>query len=448
MAASLIIWVASALLILGVLTQRHWDPWLKKAGYDRSAVSWRWYLVGFPATALRMRWRWKQVCLVNDLSISRTPTRAVLGDLAVRGTSLRPIPPRLGLPKLTRTGLVVRVRLQPGQTPHRFVMASEALEHAWRVHRVRVTTPRRGELIMTVTAGDSLRQPGKNGQVQQEPEPLMSARVGRIEDGGEWLLDLRRVPHWLVVGATQSGKSTLVGAWVRRLAPQPVALVGIDCKGGMELGLMEPRLTALACDRQQAIRVLDVLVDVMKTRMAVCRSAQVRSIWELPEDERPVPIVVLVDELAELYLSDGSRESRDEAMQCSTLLLRIAQLGAALGLHLIVAGQRVGSDLGPGVTALRAQLGGRIAHRVNDSSTAEMALGDLSPDAVAVAQSILPGEQGVAVTTVGARWMRVRSDLMSTEETRAVAARYADQTPRMPALSAAVAGDGEGGEAE
>lgn len=438
---SLVVWLASAALILGVLTQRWWEPWLSQKGFNWRSLPIRWYLVGFPATAIRMRWRWKQVCLINDLSISRKPTRAVVGDLAVRGTALKPVAPRLGLPRVTRKGLVVRVRLNPGQTPGPFLAASEALEHAWRVHRVRVTTPRRGELIVTVTAGDSLR--GKTEAAPLPPLPLLAARVGKIEDGGPWELHLRRIPHWLVVGATRSGKSTLLASWVCRLAPQPVALVGIDCKGGMELGLFEPRLSALACNRAEAVRLLGALVAEIESRMTICRAANVRSVWELPETDRPLPVVVLVDELAELYLSDGSRVSRDEAAQCSTLLLRLAQLGAGLGLHLIVAGQRVGSDLGPGVTALRAQLSGRIAHRVNDSATAEMALGDLSPDAVAVAQLISEKEQGVAVTTVGGRWMRARSELVTTEQARAHAAEHAAQAPSMPNLTAAIAEGGK-----
>lgn len=433
---SLLVWLLSALLILAVLTQRWWDPWLKKSGYDVRAIPWRWYLVGYPSTVVRMRWRWKQVCLINDLSISRKPTRAVVGDLSVKGTALRAIAPTLGLPRVTRTGLVVRVRLNPGQTPRPFLAATEALEHAWRVHRVRVASPRRGELIVTVTAGDSLR--GKIPDAVERPESLLVARVGRIEDGGPWELNLRQVPHWLVVGATQSGKSTLLASWVCRLAPQPVALVGVDCKGGMELGLFEARLSALACNRAEAVELLGALVDEMDDRMAKCRAAKARSVWELSERERPVPVVVLVDELAELYLSDGSRQARDETAQCSTLLLRIAQLGAALGLHLIVAGQRVGSDLGPGVTALRAQLGGRVAHRVNDAATAEMALGDLSPDAIAVSQSIASDEKGVAVTTVGGRWMRARSDLTTTAQARSIAEENANAAPDMPALVSAI----------
>uniref|UniRef100_UPI00374CDCAC FtsK/SpoIIIE domain-containing protein n=1 Tax=Streptomyces asiaticus TaxID=114695 RepID=UPI00374CDCAC len=139
-----------------------------------------------------------------------------------------------------------------------------------------------------------------------------------------------------------------------------------------------------------------------------------------------MPVVVVVDEIAELYLTNGAKEQRAEAEQCSTYLLRLAQLGAALGMHLVVAGQRVGSDLGPGVTALRAQLSGRVCHRVNDPGTAEMTLGDLNKDAVAVAQSIGEAEQGVAVTTGDTGgWMRGRSHLTTPAEAQVTAAEYA-----------------------
>ncbi|WP_432096308.1 FtsK/SpoIIIE domain-containing protein [Streptomyces sp. bgisy100] len=440
---SLVVWIITALLILGVLTQRWWEPRLADKRFDLRAFPWRWYFAGFPAVAIRMRWRWKQVCLINDLSISRQPRRTVVGDMVVKGDALRQVMPRIGLPHVTPTGLVVRIRLNQGQTPAPFLAAAEALEHAWEVHRVRVTSPRRREVLVTVTARDPLAEEPMS-EVAHRPKVLL-ARVGRIEDGGAWVLDFKKVPHWLVVGATRSGKSTLLAALVRELAPQPVALVGIDCKGGMELGLFGRRLSALASTRKEAGALLVALVDEISKRMAQCRSAQVRSVWELPDAERPVPVVVLVDELAELYLTDGSRESRDEAARCSTHLLRLAQIGAALGLHLVVSGQRVGSDLGPGVTALRAQLGGRIAHRVNDPTTAEMALGDLSPEAVDVAQLITEEEQGVAVTTIGGRWMRARSVLTTTEEARQTAAESAHLAPELPVLVEAI--NKEGGNA-
>ncbi|WP_217135541.1 FtsK/SpoIIIE domain-containing protein [Streptomyces sp. AC558_RSS880] len=418
-ALAVLAWV----LVVGDLVRRH-------------RPTWHWYLIGYPVTACRVVLTWRKVAMLNDLAVSRRPPRGLLGDLVVKGDPVRPIAPRTSFPRATRLGLTVSVQLHAGQTPATYMKASDALVHAWRVHAVRVTSPERGLVLLSAMATDPLQRPG----LATAPAELLSALIGALESGGAWVMNLRLVPHWLIAGATRSGKSTLLARLITQLAPQRVALVGIDCKGGMELGLFAGRLSALATCRREAVAVLSALVVDMQERMNACRTAGVRSIWELPDKLRPVPVVVLVDEIAELYLSDGTRESKAEAEQCSTLLLRIAQLGAALGLHLVVAGQRVGSDLGSGVTALRAQLGGRICHRVNDPGTAEMTLGDLNKDAVAVAQAITPEERGVAVCTgPDGGWSRARSHLTPTDEAVATARKYSAMTPELLTIVRALA---------
>lgn len=411
--------------------------WLLVAGpglKQRHPV-WFWYLTGYPVTALRILCTWRKAADLNGLTVTRKPARRVLGDLEVRGTPLRTIAPRTSFPRATPTGLTLVVRLHPGQTPGPFIAAADALMHTWRVHGVRVTSPERGTVLVTATARDPLERPG----LASAPAELLSALLGVLESGGAWVMNLRQVPHWLITGATRSGKSTLLARLVTQLAPQNVALVGIDCKGGMELGLFGERLSALATSRREAVAILGALVVETQARMQACRMEGARSIWELPEWLRPVPVVVIIDEIAELYLTDGTRAGKAEAEQCSTYLLRLAQLGAALGVHLVVAGQRVGSDLGPGVTALRAQLAGRICHRVNDSGTAEMTLGDLNPDAVAVAQSITAEERGVAVCTgVDGGWGRARSHLTTTAEARKTAIAWADRAPELPIVDHAL----------
>ncbi|MGW5355146.1 FtsK/SpoIIIE domain-containing protein [Streptomyces sp. NPDC004031] len=402
---------------------------------------WYWYLTGFVPAVVRVVSTWRKVARLNDLAVSyRSHERAFRG-LAVKGTPLRLKVPRLRGVRPLPNGLAVRVRLLPGQTPVPFTEASEAMAHAWRMFAVRVTSPRRGFVLISATATDPLREPRSS---PTEDVPLLSAVVGALETGGPWVIDFRREPHWLIVGATRSGKSTLLARLVVQLAPQPVALVGVDCKGGMELGLFRKRLSALATSRKEAVALFGALVVEVQQRIAVCRDVGARSIWELPDDQRPVPVVILVDEMAELYLTNGTKDDRAEAEQCSTYLLRLAQLGAALGVHLVIAGQRVGSDLGPGVTGLRAQLGGRICHRVNDPGTAEMTLGDLHKEAVAVAQSIQPGEQGVAVTTAdaGVGWVRARSHHTTPEDASRLAGKYAERTPHLGFLGAATDGEG------
>jgi len=391
-----------------------------------------WRVWGFPVAVVRLRWTWHRLTDLQDLSVTRRPAVRLLGGVMVRGRAIRTTAPRLGVARFRPGGLVLRVRLHPGQAPEMYLGAAGAMAHAWRVHAVRITSVDRGWLTVTAAAWDPLSVPWvprSLGAVQ-----LLRAVVGRWEDGAQWVVDLRRSPHWLIVGATQSGKSTLLAALVSQWAPQPVALVGIDLKGGMELSLFEARLSALATTREEAADLLAHLVEIALDRMALCRSVGARSIWELPEKGRPVPVIVLVDEVAELYLSAGSADKAAIA-QVSTALLRLGQLGAALGVHLVVAGQRVGSDLGPGATALRAQLSGRVCHRVSDKASAEMALGDLSPDAVAAAQLISDTERGVAIAVADdGVWMRARSVLVTPDQARAVAEKYAARTPVLSGL--------------
>ncbi|MER7772104.1 FtsK/SpoIIIE domain-containing protein [Kitasatospora sp. NPDC096140] len=390
-----------------------------------------WCLLGYPVAVVRVRVTWRRLTVNLGLAVARRPGRALLGDMVVRGDPLRPVPPRLGIPKLRRGGLDVAVRLHPGQVPEHFISAVEALTHAWRVHAVRVASDERGFVTLSALAWDPLRAPVVPYQLKQR---VLRAVVGLLEDGRAWAIDFRRAPHWLIVGATRSGKSTLIASLVKELAPQRVALFGIDLKGGMELSLFEDRLSALASTRAQAANLLAELVAETEARMELCRSVGARSVWDLPAKLRKMPVVLIVDEVAELYLV-ATRDDKAEVGEISTNLLRLAQLGAALGVHLVIAGQRVGSDLGPGVTALRAQLAGRICHRVSDPATAEMALGDLNRDALEAAQRITLAEQGVAITAdTDGRWTRARSIHVTPDQARRTARKHARLAPTWPGL--------------
>ncbi|MEV7629394.1 FtsK/SpoIIIE domain-containing protein [Actinoplanes sp. NPDC089786] len=376
-----------------------------------------WWTFGWTLLRIRMAMTWRQLMLNADLTATDRPNTGLLGGLVVKGRPAVPLFPVLMRFRPRSFGATARIGMHAGQTPDVFIEAAEAMAHAWRVHAVRVTATKRGSVNLTILNDDPLaidegqRSAGPHPQPSDVPTAVpadLRADVGYREDGLAWVLDLVAFPHWLITGATQSGKSTLINAAVATWASRPIALVGIDCKGGMELAPHLQRLSALACDREEAAEVLTKLVAEATDRMRLCREHRARNIWQLPAEVRPVPVVVIVDELAELYLVAG-RHEKDAALRATTSLLRLGQLGAALGIHLVVAGQRVGSDLGPGVTALRAQLAGRVCLKVNDSESAKMTLEDLYPDAVEAAQAIGADEKGVAITTADdSGWVRAR----------------------------------------
>jgi S-DNA-T family DNA segregation ATPase FtsK/SpoIIIE len=376
------------------------------------------------------------------LTVQPSRLRAVAVKATTRREA-RPVPPRRGIIRPTSTGLRLRLRLVPGQEPADVAASAERLRHAWGVHAVYVRDVKPGVVELRLVGFDVLsnvRMPRKAGG------GLLKVPVALREDAMAFVRDYRTIPHQLTLGATLSGKSMYLRHLVTGLAQQQVALVGIDCKRGVELAPFAPRLSALATDPQQAAELLPVLVremedryDLIKARQGIApgtRDEEITSdIWGLPDDERPVPVVLFVDEIAELFLvaTKKDEERRDEMV---TQLIRLAQLGRAAGIYLEVCGQRFGAELGKGATMLRAQLTGRVCHRVNDEASAKMALGDIAPEAVFAACAIAPERPGLAVAgDTSGGWSRIRTPFLSLADAAAVCRETAHLAPDLPALA-------------
>ncbi|MFB4318125.1 FtsK/SpoIIIE domain-containing protein [Actinomadura sp. 21ATH] len=402
-----------------------------------------WYGVAFPIRVVRVYLTWRSVASGCKLTRRKRAWRVTLDAIPVVGPAARTAAtvvehkrrvrrvdveqaPRLGLMLPTPYGWRLRVKLLDGQVPDDYAKVAERLAHSWRAHGVRVLEDGPKRVSLLATRRDPLQLVTVTGGGSGD---LLVVRPGVLENGEPWVMDFRTVPHWLIVGATQSGKSNLANAVIRALAPQPVALIGFDLKGGVEFTPYAPRLSALATTRKESVDLLADLVAEVEDRMAVCRAHGARNIWKLPDAVRPVPVVALVDEVAELFLM-ADKSEKDEVSKTGTALLRVAQLGRAFGVFLIICGQRVGSDLGPGVTALRAQLSGRVCHRVNDPETANMALGDLDPAALDVARSIAPETPGVAVVAgQDGTWHRARAVHVTEQEAEQAALDFAALAP-------------------
>lgn len=434
------------LLVLGVLAALAAGTLIWRRYAPRSF----WLLAVFPVKAAHLYLTWPHVASGCGLTTKRRRWRWSLDAMPVAGTMARTAAtvkqrrklrrvevehaPRLGIVRPGPLGWRVRVTLHHGQVPADYSRAAEQLAHAWRVHGVRVAGSSPGRVWLLATRADPLIRVSVAGEGWE----LLKVTLGRLETGQPWLIDFRVVPHWLIAGATQSGKSNLANAIIAGLAPQPVALAGFDLKGGVEFTPYAPRLSALATTRTECVALLGDLVALLADRMRICREQGARNIWRLPETARPVPVVVLVDEVAELFLM-ADKSEKDEIARTGTALLRVAQLGRAFGVYLIVCGQRIGSDLGPGVTALRAQLSGRICHRVNDPETANMTLGDMDPAALAAARAIAAETPGVAIVAgQDGSWHRARSVYVSEETAEAAAREHADLTPPWAELTATV----------
>lgn len=402
-----------------------------------------WSTVGLPLSVARMLTSYSSTMDACGLTVEPPRWRA----LAVRATTrreVRPVPPRRGLIRPTSTGLRMRLRLAPGQEPADVAASAERLRHAWGVHAVYVRDIKPGVVELRLVGFDVLRK--VRMPRDRAGLGLLQVPVALREDATPYVRNYRAVPHELVLGATLSGKSMYLRNLLVGLAAQPVVLVGIDCKRGVELSPFAARLSALATDPDQAAELLPVLVkemedryDLIKTRQGIAPSTPdeliTSDIWGLPDAERPAPIVLFVDEVAELFLvaTRKEEERRDEMV---TQLIRLAQLGRAAGIYLEVCGQRFGAELGKGATMLRAQLTGRVCHRVNDEASAKMALGDIAPEAVWAACLIAAERPGLAVAgDTSGGWSRIRTPQLSLTDAAATCRAMAHLTPDVPALS-------------
>ncbi|MER5375995.1 FtsK/SpoIIIE domain-containing protein [Streptomyces sp. NPDC002553] len=404
--------------------------------------AWYWLAFGVALAMLRVLVRYGSVMDACGLTVPPARWR-----LALARATNRPMPesrpPRILRLRPTRTGLVLRLKLRPGQDAFDIAAASDRLRHSFSMYGVTSRELRSGVVEVRMTGYDVLKRVQMPAMSETRP---MRVPVALRQDGSVHYRDYRAIPHALTLGATESGKSVYQRNLVVGLAPMDVALVGIDCKQGVELFPLARRFSALADNPDTAAELLDALVTRMADVYQLIRAQQritvdvpdaeiAADIWDLPDELRPTPIVVLVDEVAELALfADKEEEKRRDRI--ITALVRLAQLGRAAGIYLEICGQRFGSELGKGITMLRAQLTGRTAHRVNDETSANMAFGDISPDAVLAAIQIPAEMRGIAITgDSSGGWHRIRAPHTSLRQAVNLCNRHADRTPDLPELA-------------
>ena len=193
----------------------------------------------------------------------------------------------------------------------------------------------------------------------------LTIALGQDVAGVAKYTDLTRMPHLLVGGATNSGKSiclaTVIMSLILRMTPKDLRMVMIDPKR-VELTLFES-LPHLMCpvvkDVKEAAGVLRAVVREMDRRYDQFSEAGVRNIdgWNAKASfaDRLPYLVVIVDELADLMI-----QCRNEV---ETSITRLAQLARATGIHLIIATQRPSVDVITGT--IKNNISSRIAFAVS-----------------------------------------------------------------------------------
>ena len=214
----------------------------------------------------------------------------------------------------------------------------------------------------------------------QEAEMELPIALGKTISNETFVVDLAKMPHLLMAGATGQGKSVGLNAVLTSLLykkhPAEVKFVLVDPKK-VELTLfnkierhylakLPDTEDAIITDNNKVINTLNSLCIEMDNRYSLLKDAMVRNIKEYnekfkqrklnPENgHRFLPYIVLVvDEFADLIMTAGK--------EVETPIARLAQLARAIGIHLIIATQRPSVNVITGM--IKANFPARIAFRV------------------------------------------------------------------------------------
>lgn len=200
-----------------------------------------------------------------------------------------------------------------------------------------------------------------SGGCRKEVLPLV---IGQDETGKRLFFDLVKAPHLLAAGSTGSGKSVFVhNCILSHIYSGRSSICLIDVKQ-VEFSLYEdiPHLAAdIAYNSRDALNLLKNLCFTMDNRYTKLKSHGCRNIAEYPGKMQY--ITLFIDELADLMLSDKRIEK---------YLVRIAQLGRAAGIHLIVATQRPDATILSGL--IRANIPSRVCFAVQKATDSRIIL--------------------------------------------------------------------------
>jgi S-DNA-T family DNA segregation ATPase FtsK/SpoIIIE len=203
-------------------------------------------------------------------------------------------------------------------------------------------------------------------EFKRAPSPVTFA-LGKDIAGKNYFVDIAKMPHILIAGETGAGKSVCINSMLTSIlfkaTPDDVRLVLIDPKV-VELSAFKSiphLLVPVVTEPKKAAGALNWAVSEMTMRYKMFAEKGARDINRFNNlaraaDESTLPrIVVVIDELAELMML-SPREVEDS-------ICRIAQLGRAAGIHLVVATQRPSVNVITGI--IKANISSRIAFKVN-----------------------------------------------------------------------------------
>jgi S-DNA-T family DNA segregation ATPase FtsK/SpoIIIE len=265
----------------------------------------------------------------------------------------------------------------PGVAVDRVAARSHDLALRLGARSIRIQAPIPGRTLIGVevpngeTSVVSLRETLENASNKDQALPVA---LGKDVSGQPVVVDLARLPHLLIAGATGSGKSVGLNVLLMSLqlsrSPDEVQLILVDPKR-VEMtaytGIPHLRMPVLT-EMELVLGALRWALEELESRFTRFASATCRNIEAYNQryggTQRIPRLVIVIDELADLMMTVP-----DEVERC---LCRLAQLGRAAGIHLVVATQRPSVDVLTGL--IKANFPARVSFAVSSLTDSRVIL--------------------------------------------------------------------------
>ena len=306
----------------------------------------------------------------------------------------------------------------PGVKINRVVSLADDLALSLKAQSVRVS-PIAGKATLGLEVPNSQRETVSlrdilSSENFKKSNSRLTLGLGKDIFGKPIIADLLKMPHLLVAGATGSGKSVSINSMVISMlyksTPSEVKMLMIDPKL-LELSAYEeiPHLISpVITTPKGAVEALKKIVIEMERRYKVLAERAARNIEnynaQIGIEEQMSYIVIFIDELADLMFS--------VAAEVEDSIARLAQMGRAAGIHLILATQRPSVDVITGI--IKANFPTRISFQVSSKVDSRTILDTHG------AEQLL-GKGDMLLMFPGTRIIRVHGALITAEEIKAVA---------------------------
>ena len=274
------------------------------------------------------------------------------------------------------TVTLYELKLSPGVKVQRLLSLEDDFCVALGSPDIRILTPIPGRSAIGIEVPNTVRSIVTLGDIylsddKNLTDDLLNVPLGKNLSGNIIYMNISKMPHILIAGATNSGKSSCLNSIIisllMKVKPSNVRFIMIDPKM-VELSIyngIPHLLSPVVINPKKASSALAWIVEEMENRFKVLVGRNFKSLemynFEAERNEngdenfKPLPyILVFIDELADLMMLSAS-EVEDS-------ICRIAQMGRAVGIHLIISTQRPSVNIITGL--IKANVPSRIAFMV------------------------------------------------------------------------------------